>query len=140
MFSKLTEPKKGTYSDYVTLFEQYGYLILFSAVFPWVALAALVNNIMEQRSDAFKYCHVNQRPFPCNSANGIGPWKVAFELLGIISVVTNMALIALHPDVRHYFINLTDAEYYVYLVVIEVCCVFYLCFFPSKLKSINLKL
>jgi hypothetical protein len=111
--------KKGTYSDYVTVFEQYGYLILFSAVFPWVAAAALVNNIMEQRSDAFKYCHVNQRPFPAHAAHGIGPWLVAFELLGLISVATNMALIALHPDVRSHFAHLTDAEYYLCLVVIE---------------------
>lgn len=51
----------GTYCDYVTVFEQYGYITLFSAVFPWVSIAALVNNIAEQRSDAFKYCRLNKR-------------------------------------------------------------------------------
>lgn len=113
------DPYEGTYSDYVTLFEQYGYLTLFSSVFPWVAVAALINNIAEQRSDAFKYCHVNQRPFPRNASNGIGPWKIAFELLSLISVMTNMALIALHPDVRDHFSYMTDTEYYMYLVAAE---------------------
>ena len=103
----------------MTLFEQFGYITLFSSIFPWVAFAALVNNITEQRSDAFKFCHVNQRPFP-SEANGIGPWRVAFELLGIVSVMTNVALIALHPDVREYFKNLSDAKYVILFVLIEV--------------------
>ena len=92
---------------------------MFSAVFPWVGLLALINNIMEQRADAFKYCHVNQRPFPCNATNGIGPWRLAFELVNIIAVATNMALIALHPEVRAHFSHLTDLEYYMYLVAME---------------------
>ena len=52
---------EGTYSDYVTLFEQFGYITMFSAVFPWVLIAALINNLAEQRSDAFKYCRLNKR-------------------------------------------------------------------------------
>lgn len=112
--------RKGTYYDYVTLFEQYGYITLFSSIFPWITLAALANNIMEQRSDAFKYCHVHQRPFPTNSQNGIGPWSNAFELLGIVSIITNVALIALHPDVRNYFSHLNDTQYVLYFVLIEV--------------------
>jgi anoctamin-10 len=117
---------KGTYSDFVTLFEQYGYITLFSSVFPWVTICALVNNIMEQRSDAFKYCHVNQRPFPNISSNGIGPWEVAFELLGIISVATNMALIALHPEVREYLKDYTDIEYFAFFVLLEVIKIIFL--------------
>lgn len=103
----------------MTIFEQYGYITLFSSVFPWVVFAALLNNIFEQRSDAFKFCHVHQRPFP-SSMPGIGPWKVAFELLGMISVITNIALIGLHPEVREYYKDYSDAEYIMYLVAIEV--------------------
>ena len=112
----------GIYSDYVTLFEQYGYITLFSAVFPWVALAAWANNIMEQRSDTFKYCHLSRRAFPRHSI-GIGSWTMAFEVLGYVSVVTNMALIALHPDVREYFGHYSDAQYLFMFVVIEVCLI-----------------
>lgn len=117
--ANVLEEYEGTYSDFVTVFEQYGYLTLFSAVFPWVSLCALINNIMEQRSDAFKYCHINHRPFPNSSSDGIGPWESAFELLGIISVATNMALIALHPEVRDYFKDLTDIEYFAFFVLLE---------------------
>lgn len=80
---------------------------------------------MEQRSDAFKYCHVNQRPFPHISSNGIGPWEVAFELLGIISVATNMALIALHPEVREYLQDYSDIEYFAFFVLLEVFNIFF---------------
>jgi hypothetical protein len=62
---------------------------------------------------------VNQRPFP-SVANGIGPWKVAFELLGVLSVITNTALIALHPEVRAYLASLNDIQYFLFFVAIEV--------------------
>ena len=111
---------KGTYSDYVTIFEQYGYITLFSAVLPWVSFAALLNNLMEKRSDAFKYCHVNKRPIPSAASAGIGPWLLGFEILGFISVMTNFALIALHPDVREYFKDYSDSQYIFLFVTIEV--------------------
>lgn len=114
----LLEYEEGTYNDYITIFEQYGYITLFSAVFPWVSLAALLNNMMEERSDAFKYCHVNKRPFPTVSS-GIGPWLTAFEILGFVSVATNFALIALHPDAREYFKDLSDVQYIIMFVVGE---------------------
>ena len=108
----------------MTLFEQYGYITLFSSVFPWVSVAALVNNIAEQRSDAFTYCHVHQRPFPAAIQKGIGPWLNAFELLGMMSVMTNLALIALHPEVRSYFSSLSDSTYIIYFVLLEVRTIF----------------
>lgn len=111
--------KKGTYSDYVTVFEQYGYIALFSAVFPWISIAALANNIMELKSDAFKYCHVYTRPFP-RVAFGIGPWYIAFELLSFVAVATNLSLIAVHPDVRNYFSDYNDKEYLMLFVIAEV--------------------
>lgn len=109
---------EGTYNDYITLFEQFGYITLFSAFFPWVSLAALINNMMEERSDAFKYCHVNKRPFPATS-NGIGPWLPAFEIMGFVSVATNFALIALHPEARDYFAGYSDFEYVLIFVAVE---------------------
>ena len=75
--------------------------------------------MMEERSDAFKYCHVNKRPFPTVSS-GIGPWLTAFEILGFVSVATNFALIALHPDAREYFKDLSDVQYIIMFVVGEV--------------------
>jgi anoctamin-10 len=74
---------------------------------------------MELKSDAFKYCHVFNRPFP-RPAIGIGPWYTAFELLGFVAVLTNLSLVAVHPDVRNYFSDYTDKEYLMLFVVAEV--------------------
>jgi len=70
-----------TLDDYLELFVQFGYVYLFSSVFPLVAFLALVNNVIEIRTDAFKLCRVFRRPFAQPTAN-IGVWLVsAFEYL-----------------------------------------------------------
>jgi hypothetical protein len=61
------------------MFLQFGYVFLFSSVFPLAAVWALLNNITEIRSDAFKMCRVFQRPFS-ESASNIGAWQVMYSL------------------------------------------------------------
>ncbi|KAK7114042.1 anoctamin-10-like isoform X2 [Littorina saxatilis] len=89
----------GTMDDYLELFLQFGYVYLFSSAFPLAALWAFLNNITEIRSDAFKMCRVFQRPF-AESASSTGAWQVAFEIIGVISVITNCALIGMDPEVQ----------------------------------------
>ena len=115
----ILEPEENIYNDYITIFEQFCYITMFSAVFSWLSLLALLNNLMEERSDAFKYCRVSKRPFP-KIANGIGPWLFAFEIISFVSVCTNIALISLHPDTRAYFSDYTDTEYILLFVFLEV--------------------
>lgn len=67
---------QGTLDDYLEMFIQFGYVFLFSAVFPSAALWALLNNITEIRSDAFKLCRIFQRPFAQPTAN-IKAWQVS---------------------------------------------------------------
>lgn len=69
---------QGTLNDYLEMFLQFGYVFLFSSVFPLAALFALLNNITEIRSDAFKMCRVFQRPFSV-SAKDIGAWQVGLD-------------------------------------------------------------
>ena len=64
--------------DYLELFLQFGYVYLFSSAFPLAALWALLNNITEIRSDAFKMCRIFQRPF-AESASSTGAWQVGGE-------------------------------------------------------------
>lgn len=64
--------------DYLELFLQFGYVYLFSSAFPLAALWALLNNITEIRSDAFKMCRIFQRPF-AESASSTGAWQVGVE-------------------------------------------------------------
>lgn len=90
---------EGTMDDYLEMFLQFGYVFLFSSVFPLAAVWALLNNITEIRSDAFKMCRVFQRPF-AESASNIGAWQIAFEIISAIAVMTNCALIGMNPEVR----------------------------------------
>lgn len=62
--------------DYLEMFLQFGYVFLFSSVFPAAAFWALLNNVTEIRSDAFKLCRIYQRPFSHPAAN-IGAWQVS---------------------------------------------------------------
>jgi len=116
--AKTLIPFEGIYEDYLTIFEQFGYVALFSAVFPWVTICALINNIFELRADAFKYCYVYQRPFAQPACN-IGSWHYAFDILSSVAIVTNTALIAMQPSVREYFSSYTDAEYILLFVAAE---------------------
>ena len=59
-----TPPYEGTLDDYLEMFIQFGYVTLFSSAYPLAGLCALLNNLIEVRSDAFKLCFIHQRPFP----------------------------------------------------------------------------
>ncbi|XP_062848299.1 anoctamin-10 isoform X2 [Trichomycterus rosablanca] len=92
----------GTFDDYLEQFLLFGYVSLFSCVYPLAALLVLLNNVTEVYSDAFKMCHVFKRPFS-EPASDIGVWQLAFETMSVTSVVTNCALIGLSPHVQAYF-------------------------------------
>lgn len=70
------DPEKDTLQDYQEMFIQFGYVVLFSSAFPLAAMCALVNNIIEIRSDALKLCTGLQRPFGQRVEN-IGQWQVS---------------------------------------------------------------
>ncbi|XP_017377971.1 anoctamin-10 isoform X3 [Cebus imitator] len=92
----------GTFDDYLELFLQFGYVSLFSCVYPLAAAFAVLNNFTEVNSDALKMCRVFKRPFSEPSAS-IGVWQLAFETMSVISVVTNCALIGMSPQVNAIF-------------------------------------
>lgn len=66
---------QDTLQDYQEMFIQFGYVVLFSSAFPLAAMCALINNIVEIRSDALKLCTGLQRPFGQRVEN-IGQWQV----------------------------------------------------------------
>ncbi|XP_065353093.1 anoctamin-10 isoform X3 [Cloeon dipterum] len=90
---------ESTYDDYLELFIQFGYVILFSSVYPAAALCAVINNVLEVRADAFKLCRVTRRPIP-KRVKDVGAWQRAFEAVGVISICTNCALLYLLPGLR----------------------------------------
>lgn len=65
--------------DFLEMFIQFGYVLLFSPAFPLAAVCALINNLIEIRVDAFKLCNTVQRPFG-RRVKDIGAWQKAMEV------------------------------------------------------------
>ena len=61
---------------------QFGYVFMFSAAYPLAAFWALLNNITELKTDAFKLCRLHQRPFT-EPASSIGAWQVLIIIICI---------------------------------------------------------
>nr|XP_054406937.1 anoctamin-10 isoform X2 [Pongo abelii] len=132
----------GTFDDYLELFLQFGYVSLFSCVYPLAAAFAVLNNFTEVNSDALKMCRVFKRPFSEPSAS-IGVWQLAFETMSVISVVTNCALIGMSPQVNAVFPE-SKADLILIVVAVEhalLALKFILAFaIPDKPRHIQMKL
>lgn len=89
----------NTYDDYLELYIQFGYVVLFSSVAPLTAFWAILNNVIEIRLDAYKLCSFFKRPFARRTKN-IGAWQLAFETLAVISILTNCGILYLSPHMR----------------------------------------
>lgn len=83
------------------------------------------------------------RPFPRTTTAGIGTWTLAFEIIGLISVMTNFALIALHPEVRSYFHDYTDIQYFFMFILGEhilICIKITIAFaIPDETMTVTIK-
>ncbi|XP_033257962.1 anoctamin-10 isoform X4 [Orcinus orca] len=134
--------RQGTFDDYLELFLQFGYVSLFSCVYPLAAAFAVLNNLTEVNSDALKMCRVFKRPFSEPSAS-IGVWQLAFETMSVISVVTNCALIGMSPQVNALFPE-SKADLILIVVAVEhalLALKFILAFaIPDKPRHIQMKL
>lgn len=73
---------------------QFGYLSLFSVVWPLTAVSFFINNWIELRSDAVKITLEHQRPIPWR-ADSIGPWIDALGFLTWLGSLTSAALVYL---------------------------------------------
>lgn len=93
--SELTD--YDTASDLREMCEQFGYLTLFSPVWPLVPVAFLVNNWVELRSDFVKICVECKRPAPLRS-DSIGPWLDALGFLSWLGSITSAALVYMFSD------------------------------------------
>lgn len=132
----------GTFDDYLELFLQFGYVSLFSCVYPLAALFAVLNNVTEMYSDALKMCRIVKRPFS-EPASNIGVWQLAFQTMTVISVITNCVLIGMSPQVNSLFPE-SKIELILIVVLVEhlVLALKFLMAFaiPDKPKDIQTKL
>jgi anoctamin-10 len=73
---------------------QFGYLALFSSVWPLIPIGFFINNWLELRSDFLKICIEHQRPTPVR-ADGIGPWVSSLEALTWLGSISSAAIVHL---------------------------------------------
>ncbi|KAL2097617.1 hypothetical protein ACEWY4_006824 [Coilia grayii] len=125
--STLTQPEiescmltyeQDTLQDYQEMFIQFGYVVLFSSAFPLAAMCALINNIIEIRSDALKLCTGLQRPFSQRVEN-IGQWQTAMEAMGLIAIIVNCYLIGQCGQIQRLFPWLSPEMTIISIVVLE---------------------
>ncbi|GBP16846.1 Anoctamin-8 [Eumeta japonica] len=109
---------EGTFAEYLEMLTQLGHVVLFSTAFPLAALCAMLNNAAEVRADAFKLCHVAQRPFG-ERVNTIGSWQHAMEALVCVAVLVNCALIGLSGPVHRLLPDATPAQTILVVVALE---------------------
>ncbi|KAK3731462.1 hypothetical protein QZH41_013659, partial [Actinostola sp. cb2023] len=109
---------EDTFEDYLEMFIQFGYVVLFSSAFPLAALCALLNNVVEIRSDAFKLCTNLRRPFG-EKVENIGTWQDAMEVMGVVAVMVNLALLGSGGSLQRMFPNMTTAERILLIVFLE---------------------
>ncbi|XP_019619583.1 PREDICTED: anoctamin-8-like isoform X1 [Branchiostoma belcheri] len=111
------QPYMDTFEDYLEMFIQFGYVVLFSPAFPCAAMCALLNNVIEIRSDAFKLC-TSQRPFGQRVEN-IGMWQDVMEVMGMLAVIVNCALLVMSGQMQHMFPGLSTTQLIIMAVVVE---------------------
>ncbi|KAI5866782.1 DUF590-domain-containing protein [Durotheca rogersii] len=80
--------------DYREMVIQFGYLSLFSAIWPLTPCSFLINNWIELRSDAMKIAVTSQRPIPWR-ADSIGPWLNALGFLSWVGSLVSSAIVYL---------------------------------------------
>lgn len=80
--------------DFREMVVQFGYLSLFSVVWPLAGLSFLANNWIELRGDAIKIALQTQRPVPWR-ADSIGPWAESVAFLAWLGSITSAAVVYL---------------------------------------------
>jgi len=88
------------FEDYLEMVTQFGYVVIWSSIWPFAPAMALVNNYVELRSDAFKISKHLRRPIPVR-ADSIGPWLECLKNLTWIAALMNPALVYMF-NARYY--------------------------------------
>jgi len=90
-YEQFRDPYEGEFDEYLEIWIQFGYVCLFTSIYEYAPLCALVATIIEIRNDAHKFCNLFQRPESRISEN-IGFWDDAFSLMAFLSIPTQVGL------------------------------------------------
>lgn len=89
-FNLMTE-KPEMLDCYMELVVQFGYIVLFSEVFPLASLLSLISNGIQIRSQIHNLKYM--RRFGAEVSNGIGSWMTCLQTLSQISIYLNCATV-----------------------------------------------
>ncbi|PVF99896.1 DUF590-domain-containing protein [Serendipita vermifera] len=87
-------PEYSIFVDYSEMVTQFGYVALYSTIWPLAPAMALINNWLELRSDAFKMTTHTRRPVPTR-VDTIGPWLENLSFIAWLAALINSALVYL---------------------------------------------
>ena len=88
----LLEENDGINDDYLAVVVQFGYISMFAPAFPFAPVVGFLANLASIKGRATAWCTAVQRPLPTVVPN-IGPWLPIMELMSIVAVAVNLALI-----------------------------------------------
>jgi hypothetical protein len=70
----------------------------FVVALPGAPLIALIYNWASLKGDIFSLIHTYRKPIHLESSKGIGIWKDLFNLLSILTTITNAAMVIFNLD------------------------------------------
>ncbi|KAK4684084.1 anoctamin-10, partial [Tremellales sp. Uapishka_1] len=91
---ELALPEYSLFTDYAEMATQFGYVTIWSIVWPLAPVFALLNNYVELRSDALKICKHVRRPLG-ERVETIGSWLETLSIITWLGAITNATLIYL---------------------------------------------
>lgn len=91
---ELELPPYDTFGDYAEMATQFGYIVLWSVIWPLAPVMGFINNFFELRSDALKISINARRPVPVR-AESIGPWLEVLGFIAWLAAMVNSALVFL---------------------------------------------
>lgn len=139
------QSKKEDYDVYEDMDEVlilYGYTTLFVVACPWVPIVALLSNVLECFLDQKKLVLLYRRPYPMHAANN-EPWDTAFDIFGVLAMMTNAAVIVFSSNA---FKGMNHAHKALMFLAIEHAIIFgrvIVSFFfpalPTKVKVLQMQ-
>ena len=88
---------------------QYGFTVLFITALPIATFFSLVSNYVKLKVQTWKLITFYQRPVP-HGAQDIGTWQDIFNIISVVAVVTNAAIICFTMDVLYKDTQVSNAR------------------------------
>ncbi|TDH73106.1 hypothetical protein CCR75_007068 [Bremia lactucae] len=90
------------YNDYHHMIVQFGFVVMFSMLWPLMPAACMIVNALKTRGDGFRLCRTNRRPFP-RKASSIGEWHNMLHFVALTGVIVNIGLIFISTGTMEFF-------------------------------------